>query len=223
MSRAACAVRVAALTVAVAACGGPPPLEDDGVWYRVVAGDTVEGIARRTGVPAADIIEANGLVNPDRIEVGQRLFLYGLKRLLKHRPTASRAASPSADAPPWQWPVSTGVVSSGFGQRWGRLHAGLDIAADEGTPVFAAAAGEVVYAADSDGGYGQLVILKHGENWATVYAHLSAILIDEGGEVMQGAPIAEVGSTGRSTGPHLHFEMRRDGEPVDPIELLPNR
>jgi len=67
------------------------------------------------------------------------------------------------------------------------------------------------------------VILKHGETWATVYAHLSTILIDEGGEVMQGAAIAEVGSTGRSTGPHLHFEMRRDGEPVDPLEVLPKR
>lgn len=222
------------LALALIACGGPPPLEDDGVWYRVVAGDTVEGISVKTGVPAADIIEANGLVDPDHIEVGQRLFLYGLKRLLQRRPgtahhratqnpRGSAAAPTSAGTPTWQWPVQTGVVSSGFGPRWGRAHTGLDIAADEGTPVFAAAGGEVVYAADSDGGYGQLVILKHDENWATVYAHLSAILIDEGEKVMQGAAIAEVGSTGRSTGPHLHFEIRRDGEPLDPLTLLPNR
>jgi len=214
-------------------CGARPGADDDGVWYTVVAGDTVERIAQRVGVPSADIIELNAMENPDRIQVGQRLFLYGVADLLERRPTARRPArarsavrpapDPGEAASPWSWPVTVGVVSSGFGERWGRPHKGIDIAAEEGTPVFASQGGEVVFAADSGGGYGQLVIVKHDATWASLYAHLSAILIDEGDTVMQGAAIAEVGSTGRSTGPHLHFEIRRDGEAIDPMPLLPAR
>jgi len=221
------------VAVTLLCCGPRPGTDDDGVWYTVVAGDTVERIAQRVGVQPADIIELNALEDPDRIQVGQRLFLYGVAGLLERRPTVRRPVRPrTADRPapgpadgttPWSWPVTVGVVSSGFGERWGRAHKGLDIAADEGTPVFASQGGEVVFAADSGGGYGQLVIVKHDATWASLYAHLSAILIDEGDVVMQGAAIAEVGSTGRSTGPHLHFEIRRDGEAIDPMPLLPAR
>ena len=114
------------------------------------------------------------------------------------------------------WPVS-GVVTSGFGYRWGRLHAGIDISAPSGTPVRAAAAGTVIYAGWM-GGYGNLVVIDHGRGLATAYAHLSAIW--GAGSVSQGQGIGAVGCTGSCTGNHLHFEVRVNGQPVDPFGYL---
>ena len=115
------------------------------------------------------------------------------------------------------WPVS-GVLTSGFGYRWGRLHAGIDISAPAGTPVRAAASGTVIYAGWM-GGYGNLVVIDHGGGLATAYAHLSAIWIGSGG-VSQGQGIGAVGCTGSCTGNHLHFEVRVNGQPVDPMGYL---
>jgi septal ring factor EnvC (AmiA/AmiB activator) len=114
------------------------------------------------------------------------------------------------------WPVS-GVVTSGFGYRWGRLHAGIDISAPAGTPVRAAAAGTVIYAGWM-GGYGNLVVIDHGGGLATAYAHLSSIW--GAGSVSQGQGIGAVGCTGSCTGNHLHFEVRVNGQPVDPFGYL---
>jgi murein DD-endopeptidase MepM/ murein hydrolase activator NlpD len=116
------------------------------------------------------------------------------------------------------WPVE-GVVVSGYGMRWGRLHEGIDIAAATGTPIWAAAAGTVIYAGWL-GGYGNLVVLDHGNGLSTAYAHASAILVSVGRRVFQGETIAVVGSTGNSSGPHLHFEVRVNGVAVDPLLYL---
>lgn len=116
------------------------------------------------------------------------------------------------------WPVD-GVVVSGFGMRWGRLHEGIDIAASSGTPIRAAAAGTVIYAGWL-GGYGNLVVLDHGNGLATAYAHASAILVALGQQVLQAETVALVGSTGNSSGPHLHFEVRVNGVAVDPLLYL---
>jgi murein DD-endopeptidase MepM/ murein hydrolase activator NlpD len=116
------------------------------------------------------------------------------------------------------WPVN-GTVTSGFGMRWGRMHEGIDIAAPTGTPIWAAAAGTVVYAGWL-GGYGNLVVVDHGGGFATAYAHTSAILVAVGRSVAQGETIALVGSTGHSTGPHVHFEVRVNGVAVDPLLYL---
>jgi murein DD-endopeptidase MepM/ murein hydrolase activator NlpD len=115
------------------------------------------------------------------------------------------------------WPVN-GIVTSGFGWRWGRMHEGIDIAAPTGTSIRAAAAGTVIYAGWM-GGYGNLTIIDHGNGLATAYGHQSAIYVG-GGSVSQGTVIGAVGSTGNSTGPHLHFEVRRGGEPSDPLPWL---
>ena len=115
------------------------------------------------------------------------------------------------------WPVS-GIVTSGYGTRWGRLHAGVDISAPYGTPVQAAASGTVI-SAGSMGGYGNIIVIVHGNGLATAYAHLSAIYVG-GGSVSQGQTIGAVGSTGNSTGNHLHFEVRVNGSPVDPLGYL---
>jgi len=116
------------------------------------------------------------------------------------------------------WPVN-GTVVSGYGMRWGRLHAGIDIAAATGTPTWAVAAGTVIHAGWL-GGYGNLVVVDHGNGLATANAHASAILVGVGQQVAQGESVALVGSTGNSSGPHLHFEVRVNGGAVDPLFYL---
>ena len=115
------------------------------------------------------------------------------------------------------WPVS-GVVTSGFGWRWGRMHEGIDISAPAGTTIRAAAAGTVIYAGWM-GGYGNLTIVDHGNGLATAYAHQSAIYVG-GGSVSQGTALGAVGCTGSCTGNHLHFEVRVNGSAVDPMGYL---
>ncbi|NES74197.1 MAG: M23 family metallopeptidase, partial [Okeania sp. SIO2D1] len=120
----------------------------------------------------------------------------------------------------YTWP-SKGTLTSGYGWRWGRMHRGIDIAAPTGTPIVAAAPGVVTYANWNSGGYGNLVEIKHPNGSLTVYAHNSQILVREGQKVAQGELIAKMGSTGRSTGPHLHFEIHPTGNgAVNPMALL---
>lgn len=117
------------------------------------------------------------------------------------------------------WPVF-GRLSSPFGPRWGRFHNGQDIAAPTGTPIKAAKPGVVIKAGDG-GGYGNLTIIDDGGGFATAYAHQSRIAVGEGAQVQQGQVIGYVGSTGNSTGPHLHFEVRANGQPRNPRAYLP--
>jgi murein DD-endopeptidase MepM/ murein hydrolase activator NlpD len=131
---------------------------------------------------------------------------------------AGSAGTGAPSAAGFIWPAD-GVVTSGFGMRWGRMHEGIDIAAPIGTPIWAAAAGTVIHAGWLSG-YGSLVVVDHGNGLATAYAHASAILVVLGQQVSQGETIALVGSTGHSTGPHLHFEVRINGVAVDPLLYL---
>ncbi|BBX20423.1 hypothetical protein CRI77_24725 [Mycolicibacterium duvalii] len=115
-----------------------------------------------------------------------------------------------------------GVWTSGFGYRWGVLHAGIDIANAIGTPVVAAADG-VVISAGAEGGYGNMVKLRHADGTVTLYGHNSSILVNVGDRVMAGDQIAKMGNTGNSTGPHLHFEVHLGGTRVDPVGWLSKR
>ena len=134
----------------------------------------------------------------------------------------ARSSSSQASRPPssagFIWPTS-GTLTSGFGWRWGRMHEGIDIAAPTGTPISAAASGTVIYAGWM-GGYGNLVVIDHGNGLATAYGHQSSIAVGSGTYVSQGQTIGYVGSTGHSTGPHVHFEVRVNGSPVDPLGYL---
>jgi murein DD-endopeptidase MepM/ murein hydrolase activator NlpD len=118
------------------------------------------------------------------------------------------------------WPAS-GIVTSGFGWRWGRLHQGIDIAAPVGTPIWAAASGVVQFAGWNDGGYGYMIDILHANGTVTRYAHMSALYVKVGQRVQQGQVIGAIGSTGYSTGPHLHFEVRPNGGiAVNPMTYL---
>ncbi|MEG4850082.1 peptidoglycan DD-metalloendopeptidase family protein [Microcoleus sp. B5-D4] len=120
------------------------------------------------------------------------------------------------------WP-SKGVLTSGYGWRWGRMHKGIDIAGPIGTPIVAASDGVVTYAQWNDGGYGYLVEITHPDGTETVYAHNSRILVQKGQRVAQGEQISEMGSTGFSTGPHLHFEIHPPGQgAINPMAFLPD-
>lgn len=117
------------------------------------------------------------------------------------------------------WPAS-GPITSGFGMRWGRLHAGLDIAAGFGAPVRASKAGTVILSG-YNGGYGNTVIIDHGGGFSTLYAHMSRLTVPDGAAVRQGQQVGAVGSTGHSTGAHLHFETRVGGAAQNPRRYLP--
>jgi len=152
------------------------------------------------------------------------------------RPAAAPGAAPAAAAPgavaaagsvpdqyagTLQWPLEAGVVSSEYGERWGKMHKGIDIAADVGEPVYAIAPGEVIYAGNGLRGYGNVIILRHDRQRTSLYAHNSALNVKLGDHVARGAVIAQLGSTGHSTGPHVHFEIRDGDTPVNPRSILP--
>jgi murein DD-endopeptidase MepM/ murein hydrolase activator NlpD len=126
---------------------------------------------------------------------------------------------PAKDDARLAWPLQ-GVLYGRYGVRAGRRHDGIDIAAPEGTPVLAAGAGTVIYAGEQ-AGYGALVILKHEGGLVTLYAHNSRLLVGEGDRVRRGQPIARVGESGRTSGPHLHFEVRDGTRPKNPLLFLP--
>lgn len=153
-----------------------------------------------------------------------------LQALLKARaapvPAAPPAGSPSSPLPRavraasggFIWPIN-GTVTSEFGPRWGSFHPGLDIADPEGTPIAASKGGTVVFAGPN-GGYGNFVVIDHGDGTATAYAHQSRLASTEGEQVAQGQTIGYVGTTGFSTGNHLHFEIRVNGSAVNPRDYL---
>ena len=134
-------------------------------------------------------------------------------------PPVAAAAPPPAPPPPQFVRPGTGRLTSTYGSRWGRLHAGIDLAAGVGAPISSVAAGTVV-SAGSEGGYGRVVRVQHDHGTVTLYAHLSELLVTVGQRVGAGTYVGREGSSGHSTGPHLHFEVRVGGVPVDPAPWL---
>ena len=126
--------------------------------------------------------------------------------------------SPSASG--FVWPLN-GAVTSPFGWRWGRMHEGIDIDGYTGQPIVASKAGRVISAGDAGDGYGSKVVIDHGGGYTTLYAHMSSMGTSNGASVSQGQVIGYVGCTGSCTGDHLHFEVRVNGAPQDPLGYLP--
>ncbi len=162
----------------------------------------IESDQKRWEIAAAEYDRSAAKINALLSQSSQPTFISG---------------SPSASG--FIWPA-TGSLTSRFGPRWGRNHNGLDIAAPTGTPVAASKAGKVIIASWY-GGYGNLVVIDHGGGVSTWYGHNSAFSTSVGQQVTRGQVIAKMGSTGNSTGPHVHFEIRFNGNPYDPLPYLP--
>jgi len=128
-------------------------------------------------------------------------------------------STPSTDMK-FDWPVEDARMSRGFllGKRW---HYGLDLAAKKGTPILASEGGVVIYVGRGFSGYGKLIVIEHNETWATLYSHLNKFSVSEGQRVTRGQKIGEMGRTGRASGVHLHFEIRYNRQPVNPLMYLP--
>ena len=191
-----------------------------GRLHVVERNDTMEDIALTYQVSIAQITKANGITNPNMIRAGQELFLPGAK------PPKPSVAKQSVAVARTKWVTpAPGRVSSQYGMRQhpisGRytMHKGVDIACGQGGRIQAARAGTVTYAGRL-GGYGLLVVVEHPGGYETRYAHCSEITVRRGEKVAQGERIAKAGATGYAKGPHLHFEVHRNGKAVDPVAYL---
>jgi lipoprotein NlpD len=199
--------------VAPAPAGSPPPAAGRPATHTVRPGETLYAIARKYGLNPAELARWNGLGDGSLIRVGQQLRL-------GPRGAAAAAAVPAGPPVRWNWPAS-GAVAAAFGANRA-APTGMLIHGAVGDPVRAAGEGVVVYAGNGLAGYGELLIVKHTEQWLSAYGHNSALLVREGERVVAGQPIARMG-LGPAQQPLLHFEVRRNGVPVDPAPLLPAR
>ncbi|MCL5677078.1 MAG: M23 family metallopeptidase [Firmicutes bacterium] len=193
-----------------------------GFAYHVKEGDTLSGLALRFSISADAIQNANSLEASQALQPAMVLLLPGAKPPSLDRvrtASTSRSLAGGRTSTSWNWPVR-GPVTSKFGPRWGSFHEGIDIAVAQGTPVGASRSGRVSLAG-WDGGYGKAVIINHGDGTSSLYAHLSEINVNIGESVDQGERIGLSGSTGDSTGPHLHFEVRVGGTQKNPLSYLP--
>lgn len=187
-------------------------LPSDCIVHLVQPGETLLDISKTYHVNINVIAARNGQTDPNTILAGQRLMIPRSAPGIESLPSRGLAAG-------WlSWPLF-GAISSSFGLRDGKHHEGIDIAVEAGTPIRAAAPGRVVFAGPR-GTYGLAVIIDHGDGVRTLYAHCSKILTAEGDAVDTNTVLALAGNTGKSTGPHLHLEVLRNGTPLDPLNYL---
>jgi len=214
---------VVAVVAGLGGCAGPA-----GIQHRVERGESLYRIGKAYGVSAEALAKANGIKDASRIEIGQMITVPNARRDLPVRvitPEQARADRPTlpelpSGASPFLWPVDAGVLSSPFGARGDSHHDGVDISTPEGTAVHAARAGRVLYS-DQLRGYGNLIIIEHDDGYATVYAHNRDNRARTGATVRQGDVIATVGRSGKTSGPNLHFEIRKDNIARNPLFYLP--
>lgn len=191
-----------------------------GFYHVVKPGENLFRIAKAYDLTYEELARANGIRDPRRIVAGQKVFVPARGQQRRPDiPVTAPGESPTETDTVFVWPVS-GSLNSGFGPRGSGFHDGVDIAAPEGTPIRAVEHGEVIYS-DQLRGYGKMVIIRHSGGIVSVYAHNQVNLVREGQQVARGEIIARVGSTGRVTGPHLHFEIRKNNLAQDPMLYLP--
>jgi len=222
------------LVLLITGCAGLPPIYNSAGTYVVRKGDTLYSIAFRYGLDYKSLARINGIRPPYVIYASQAIRLRGSAKMPSKDsgPVATKSASkptqkvsktpraPSAPVAGWRWPV-TGEIIGRFSLVQ-PVNKGVDIAGRKGDPVRAAADGIVVYAGGNLRGYGQLVIVKHNDNYLSAYGNNEKLLVKEGEKVKSGNSIARVGITEANV-EMLHFEIRRDGKPVDPLKYLPTR
>ncbi|MDR1075349.1 MAG: peptidoglycan DD-metalloendopeptidase family protein [Xanthomonadaceae bacterium] len=210
-------------------------VQQPGVSVTVQRGDTLYSLSRANKITPQDLAAWNGLSTPYTIYPGQRLRLYpssgstasatrpatsGTASTTTTTPTPVASTAPASSGFSWTWPTTGNVVTQYVVNDTTRQ--GIDIAGQSGQPVLAAANGTVVYSGAGLVGYGELIIIKHNDDWLSAYGHNSKRLVNEGQSVRAGQQIAEMGRTGASRD-MLHFEIRYKGKPVDPQAYLPRR
>jgi murein DD-endopeptidase MepM/ murein hydrolase activator NlpD len=202
---------------------------EKGVYHRIEPGETIWRISRAYGVDIESIAKVNQLDASLDIRADSYLFIPDAERTITIPPYSlpgpgagsSQNTLPDASAEiRFYWPLQ-GKVSSSFGQRNGRPHEGIDITAPLGTDIKAAADGVVARSGWGPGDYGKTVVITHKDGFETLYGHNSYNLVSEGARVTAGQVIGRVGRTGNATGNHVHFEIRKNGVPVNPLFFLP--
>jgi murein DD-endopeptidase MepM/ murein hydrolase activator NlpD len=207
------------LSVILSACANHTPITVPSVnpYYTVQAGDNLDSIAFLLEMPPTLLIRINPSIDPDNLIPGSRIIVPGPQARYQNE---NSKADKSIQSDTYIWPVSNIDVSSTFGYRSGRLHAGIDLRAPRGTPIKASSNGKVIFSGRKSG-FGKIIIIAHANGFETVYAHNSRNLVNTGQSVRQGSVIAKMGRTGNATGSHVHFELRRRGKSIDPKRYLP--
>jgi murein DD-endopeptidase MepM/ murein hydrolase activator NlpD len=181
-------------------------------------------------VDIKQVASLNGISDHSKIEVGQRIFIPGARKVLKVEIVIDDVVAESGEKEKGKpktaykkfdfiWPVE-GKIGDVFEGSENKRHQGIDIRSPLGTPIKASSAGVVIYSGNTIKGYGNLIILRHSEELVTVYAHNQVNLVEEATWVEKGHVIGRVGQTGNATGPHVHFEIRRNNKAVDPMLYL---
>jgi murein DD-endopeptidase MepM/ murein hydrolase activator NlpD len=218
----------------VAPEGRPPRQEKKvvrkGVYHVVKRHQTLYRICKTYEVDIHEVASINGITDHSKIQAGQRIFIPGARKVLKVEIIIDDVAAEQVETErerakavykkmDFIWPVE-GKCTNPFEDNERRRHQGIDISCSSGTPIKASNAGIVIYAGSTIKGYGNMIIVRHSEEYVTVYAHNQVNLVKERDRIEKGQVIGKVGQTGRATGPHLHFEIRRNNKPVDPLPYL---
>jgi biotin carboxyl carrier protein len=182
----------------------------NGIYHKLKPGETLDALSHMYKVQVATLIRSNRVSDPTKLRAGTSIFIPA---------TPTRVAPESTTVKAFAWPLR-GQITAGFGPRGKRTHhEGIDIYGQAGEEIKAAASGTVAQAGIR-GNYGRMAIIDHGDGLATLYAHVRKLMVRVGDRVERGDPIAEVGRSGNATGTHLHFEVLRNGRPVDPSGYL---
>ena len=197
-----------------------------GIYHVVEKHQTLYRICKTYGVDIKGVASLNRIVDTSKIQTGQRIFIPGAKKVLKVEIYIDDVVAESGGKEKvgykkldFLWPVE-GKITDVFDDTEAKRHQGIDIPSPLGTPIKASSSGKVIYSGNTIRGYGNLIILRHTEGLVTVYAHNQMNLVEEGDRVERGQIIGRVGQTGRATGPHLHFEIRKNNKAIDPLPYL---
>jgi lipoprotein NlpD len=203
-------------------------IEKKGIYHIVERHQTLYRICKTYGVDIQEVANLNGITDKGKILTGQRIFIPGVEKVLKveiyiddvaKEPIEGEKEKTVQKRLDFTWPLDGKCIGL-FEEEERKRHQGIDISSPSGTPIKAAGPGWVIYSGNTIRGYGNLIIVRHSEEWVSVYAHNQVNLVEEGVWVEKGQMIGKVGQTGRASGPHLHFEIRKNNKAVDPLPLL---
>ncbi len=193
-----------------------------GHFIQLEKSDNIHRLSQEFGVSKAHILNAN---RGKKLRAGNWWFIplkRGVSQMFQKKTLYSniKYSAKFLESGKFLWPVpSTTRISSNFGNRWGKSHTGIDIPAKKGSDIISAEDGVVTFSGRMSG-YGRIIVIKHGGKYSTVYAHNNSNLVKKGQKIYRGQLIAKVGNSGKSTGSHLHFEMRKNAKAINPIAFI---